>query len=149
MAILFIFIFGCFYANGFCAIPWLYPAEINSQTFRNRGVSLSTTTNWVCVYVVTLVTPIGLDNIGWVFFAIFVVLNAIMFPIVWFYYVETKGISLEQIDLLFRIKYENSKSITLQQARQLAIEQSNDFSPPGTRDGKEAVELVENPTLSS
>ena len=41
------------------AIPFLYPSEINSNRSRNRGASIAMITNWVCVYIIVSVTPIG------------------------------------------------------------------------------------------
>ena len=41
------------------AIPFLYPSEINSNRSRNRGASIAMITNWVCVYIIVSITPIG------------------------------------------------------------------------------------------
>lgn len=41
------------------------------------------------------------DNIGWKTFVIFAVLNAAFFPMVYFFYPETKGLELEDLPLLF------------------------------------------------
>ena len=37
----------------------MYPSEINSERFRNVGSSIAMITNWVGVYIVVLITPIG------------------------------------------------------------------------------------------
>jgi hypothetical protein len=41
------------------AIPFMYPAEINSQHMRNTGSAIAMLTNWLFVYVVVLMTPSG------------------------------------------------------------------------------------------
>ena len=41
------------------AIPFLYPSEINSNRSRNRGASIAMITNWVCVYLIVSITPVG------------------------------------------------------------------------------------------
>lgn len=43
----------------FLAIPFLYPSEINSNRSRNRGASIAMVTNWLCVYIVVSITPVG------------------------------------------------------------------------------------------
>lgn len=49
----------------------------------------------------TFVIPIMLGNIGWWSFIFFGCMNFVAMPIVHFFYVETAGRSLEEIDLLF------------------------------------------------
>ena len=142
MTVFFIFLFGTFFAEGYFAIPWLYPAEINSQRMRNRGASISTTTNWLFVYIVVLVTPIGIRDIGWGFFLIFGFLNAAFLPLLWFCYVETKGLSLEQIDLLFEIKHKGGSKLSMTRAREMALEQTLSFV--GLESGKDNVHQLEN-----
>jgi len=43
----------------FMAIGFLYPSEINSNRSRNLGAAIAMVTNWVGVYVVVSITPIG------------------------------------------------------------------------------------------
>lgn len=120
-AVVFIFVYYAFYGLSYLSIPWLYPAEINSQRMRNTGTSISTCTNWLFVYVVVLITPIGIQNLGWRFYLIFGFFNAAFLPAVWFFYLETAGLTLEQIDRVFEINYESGGSISLKVARKQAI----------------------------
>ena len=48
-----------------------------------------------------LVTPIGIDNIGWKFYIIWAVLNACFVPIVYLFYPETANRRLEDLDRYF------------------------------------------------
>ncbi|KAK9311792.1 hypothetical protein V1524DRAFT_411377 [Lipomyces starkeyi] len=41
------------------------------------------------------------QNIGWRTYIIFAILNTSFVPIVFFYFKETRGLSLEEVDLLF------------------------------------------------
>ena len=43
----------------FMAIGFLYPSEINSNRSRNLGAAIAMVTNWVGVYIVVSITPIG------------------------------------------------------------------------------------------
>lgn len=131
----------------FLAIPFLYPSEINSSRMRNLGNSIAMITNWVFVYVVVLMTPSGefsddqskrkslekfrltfcaaIANIAWKFYIIFAVLNFAWAPIVWIFYVETKGLSLEEVDLMFKVKYNGGAGVSYKQAAQEAKERIN------------------------
>lgn len=40
-------------------------------------------------FVIVEITPIGIQNIGWRFYIVWTVLNAVFFPIVYFFYPET------------------------------------------------------------
>lgn len=48
------------------------------------------------------ITPIGISSLGWKFYIIWTVFNASFVPIVYFFYPETAGRTLEDIDRLFR-----------------------------------------------
>ncbi|KAM6528982.1 hypothetical protein FALCPG4_009934 [Fusarium falciforme] len=95
------FLFNTFYAQGFLAIPFFYPAEITNLRTRSRGVSLSVMSNWIFTFLVVMVTPVSTTNIGWRTYIIFTVLNLSFIPIIYFFFPETSGISLEALDFLF------------------------------------------------
>lgn len=105
-----VFMFGFYSTFGFSwgFAAWNYPPEINSQQYRNLGAATSTATNWIFNYIVVLVTPIGVDDIGWKFFIIFGVFNYCFIPVIFFFFVETKGLSLEEIDEIFLRKNNDS-----------------------------------------
>ena len=46
-----------------------------------------------------------LDHIGWATYLVFAVINAGFFPIIYFFYPETKKRSLEEVDLIFAKGY--------------------------------------------
>jgi sugar porter (SP) family MFS transporter len=123
-AVAFIFVYEVFFGLSYLHIPWLYPAEINSQGMRNVGTSISTATNWLFVYVVVLVTPYGIDNLGWSFYLMFGCFNLCFLPFVYYFYVETAGLSLEQIDRVFEFKYEGGKGMRLSEARKQVLLES-------------------------
>ncbi|KAK5720377.1 hypothetical protein LTR17_015014 [Elasticomyces elasticus] len=97
------FVFGYFTTFGvtWIAVPWAYPAEVNTQRMRTTGAAIATATNWMNNYVVVLITPVAIQNIQWRFYILFAALNLAFAPIVWFFYVETKNVTLEAIDAIF------------------------------------------------
>jgi sugar porter (SP) family MFS transporter len=98
MAVAFMFFYNTVFSIGVNATPWCYPAEINTQVYRNLGGSLATAGNWISNYCVVLVTPDGIANLNWRYYIIYTVLNFAFAPIVFFFYVETAQLTLEQID---------------------------------------------------
>ncbi|KAJ5092719.1 hypothetical protein N7456_008580 [Penicillium angulare] len=121
LSVVFIFVYNFFFGISYLHIPWLYPAEINSQSMRNVGTSISTTTNWLFVYVVVMVTPIGMDNLGWSFYLMFGIFNIAFLPFIWLFYVETARLSLEQIDRVFEIQFEGGRGMTFKAAREQVL----------------------------
>jgi len=51
--------------------------------------------------VIVQITPIALTNIGYKTYIIFAVLNSLWVPIIYFFFPETKGLELEDVDRLF------------------------------------------------
>lgn len=100
--IVFIFVYNFFFGISFLSIPWLYPAEINSQAMRNVGTSISTATNWIFVYVVVLVTPLGISNLSWRFYLMFGFFDIAMLPVLWLFCVETSKLSLSKLIVSLR-----------------------------------------------
>lgn len=105
------FVFGYYTTFGltWIAVPWMYPAEVNTQQWRNRGAGIATATNWICNYAVVLVTPIGIEKIAWRYYLVYAVLNMAFVPIVHLFYEETAKLSLEEVDHLFETKYSNER----------------------------------------
>ncbi|KAL2865723.1 sugar porter family MFS transporter [Aspergillus lucknowensis] len=120
LAVVFIFMYYVFYGMSLLSIPFMYPAEINSQRMRNIGASFATTINWVFVYVVVVATPTGIENIGWKYYMLYAIFNFLFIPIIWYFYVETANLSLEQVDRLFEIKHDAGRDMSWSEAYRLA-----------------------------
>lgn len=63
---------------------------------------LSTSANWAFNFMVVMITPVCFSSIGYKTYIIFAVINAVIYPIVYFFYPETAYRSLEEIDTIFR-----------------------------------------------
>lgn len=68
---------------------------------RAEANAVATCTNWLFNFLVVMVTPPGQTTLGWRFYIIWAVFNAAFIPIVYFFYPETRGRSLEEMDLVF------------------------------------------------
>lgn len=102
VAALFLFIFNTFFAIGWLGMTWLYPAEIVPLRIRAPANALSTSANWAFNFMVVMITPISFSSIKYQTYIIFAVINAFIFPVVYFFYPETAGRSLEEMDSIFR-----------------------------------------------
>lgn len=124
LAVVFIFMYYVFYGMSLLSIPFIYPAEINSQKMRNIGTSFATTVNWLFVYVVVVATPTGIESIGWKYYMLYAIFNFVFIPIIWYFYVETANLSLEQVDRLFEIQHDAGKDMNWSEAYKIARAES-------------------------
>ena len=94
------FVFSVFFTS-LGVISWVYPAEIMPTAIRARGTSLSTVTNWSLNLLFAQCSPLALSKMGYRYFYIFAALNWVGGVLIYFFYPETLGRTLEQLDELF------------------------------------------------
>ena len=82
-------------------MTWLYPAEIVPLRIRAPANALATSANWLFNFMVVMITPVAFANIKYQTYIIFAVINAAIFPSVYFFYPETRLRSLEEMDAIF------------------------------------------------
>jgi MFS family permease len=120
--VFFIFLVSIIFSLSFGPISWVYMSEyvhfflprfcsnkpdslsrVMPMQIRARGNAFATGIgNWLVATLFAQVSPIGLGKIGWKFYFVFVAFNIIItFPVIFFFFKETKQVSLEDIDLLF------------------------------------------------
>ncbi|CAG7934091.1 unnamed protein product [Penicillium olsonii] len=97
-----IFLFYAFFGVGWQGTAWLYNTEINSLNMRMTGSSASVAAQWAINYMVVQITPIGIQNLRWRFYLIWVFFNAVSIPIIFLFYPETANRRLEDIDVVFK-----------------------------------------------
>nr|AJP61937.1 myo-inositol/H symporter [Strigomonas oncopelti] len=96
-------VFLAVYAPGLGCIPWVVMGEIFPTHVRTSAASVATMANWAANTLVSQVFPICLGHIGvGGTFAIICGLLALSFAFLWFFAIETKGFTLEEIDNMFR-----------------------------------------------
>ncbi|KAJ5354927.1 hypothetical protein N7541_005971 [Penicillium brevicompactum] len=98
----FIFLFQIFMvSDGYLYLGFIHLSQISTTSLRSKSAAIASTFNWLSVFAVVKLTPIAIQNINWRVFVIFAVLNFLWIPIVFFFYPETKGLELEDINLIF------------------------------------------------
>ncbi|PPJ59199.1 hypothetical protein CBER1_03038 [Cercospora berteroae] len=101
VATIMLFLFNFFFAVGLLAIPWLLPAEYAPLAIRTKAASLASASNWIFTFLVVEITPVSIKSIGYKTYIYFAIFNACFLPLIYFFYPETRNLSLEQIDRLF------------------------------------------------
>ncbi|KAL1852836.1 hypothetical protein Daus18300_011999 [Diaporthe australafricana] len=96
-----IFLFYAIFGAGWQGTAWLYNTEINSLAMRMKGASASVAAQWAVNYMVVQITPIGIQNLGWKFYLIWVFMQFFSIPILYIFYPETSNRRLEDIDIVF------------------------------------------------
>jgi hypothetical protein len=61
-------------------------------------------------FFIVMITPVLITSIGWGTYLLFAALNFCFLPVIYFFYPETSGRSLEEIDLIFAKGYIQNKS---------------------------------------
>ncbi|KAL2441530.1 Sugar transporter STL1 [Exophiala dermatitidis] len=97
-----LFGFNTAFAIGWLGLTWLLPAEIVPLRIRAPTNALSTSANWAFNFMVVMITPVSFSSIGYKTYIIFAVINAFIFPVVYYFYPETAYRSLEEMDTIFR-----------------------------------------------
>ncbi|KAF7722708.1 hypothetical protein EC973_002834 [Apophysomyces ossiformis] len=112
-AVAFTMLYNFVFGASWLGMAWLYPAEIFSTALRAKGNSFSTAANWLGNFIVAMIAPSLFTYTGFWTYILFAFLNVIFIPMVYFWYPETKGLSLEQIEILFATDdlKEDAKSI--------------------------------------
>ncbi|CAM0134779.1 hypothetical protein VKS41_000667 [Umbelopsis sp. WA50703] len=101
VAVAFVYFFIANFAYSWGPIGWVYPSEIFPLRIRAKAMSVTTSANWMCNFIIGLITPPMIASIHfgtYIFFASFTVM---MFFWVLIFVPETKGRSLEDMDTVF------------------------------------------------
>jgi Sugar (and other) transporter len=107
-ASVFFYFFALFgFPIGLFLIPFMYAAEIAPLSIRAQVTALAGTSSWLFNFMVVEVTPIAFAQIAWRYYIVYAVVTCCSIVAVFFFYPETKGRSLEEIDEIFLL----SKSI--------------------------------------
>ncbi|KAF3390896.1 Quinate permease [Talaromyces pinophilus] len=99
IVLIYLYVIG--YSASWGPTPWVYVSEIFPTRLRAYGVGLAAATQWLFNFVITEITPNAVNHIGWRTFLMFGIFCLAMSVFVTFFVKETKGRSLEDMDILF------------------------------------------------
>ncbi|WVQ83711.1 hypothetical protein IAT38_005855 [Cryptococcus sp. DSM 104549] len=90
---------GCF--NFSNPIIYSYPAEVQTFSMRSKGLLVWNTVNQLEGAYVTWVDAVALDAIGYKYYIVYMPLIIIQWVLIYFFMVETRGFTLEEIATAF------------------------------------------------
>lgn len=98
-----VFLFGhiVFYASFIDATTYIYVSEIFPTRLRAVGTSLSISGIFLASLIFTQAASSAFKAIAWRYYIVFTVLTFLMVILLWFFYPETKGLSLEEVARIF------------------------------------------------
>ena len=90
-------VYIAFFAISQGAVIWVYIAEVFPTRVRAKGQSLGSGSHWVMNAIIALIFPLLAKSSGGIPFAFFAAMMVLQFIVVLFFYPETKGRTLEQL----------------------------------------------------
>ncbi|KAH7907275.1 general substrate transporter [Hygrophoropsis aurantiaca] len=100
-AIAMIFLTSIIFSLSFGPVSWVLASEVFPTRTRSIGTSAATCANWIFNVLLSETSPIGLADVGYKFYILFVCLNAFDFVMIAMFFPETKGKSLEEMAVIF------------------------------------------------
>lgn len=95
------FLFQGFYSIGWTPLLTLYPPEVLNYSIRANGVAGTSFALNAFALVFVFIMPIGLNNITWKMYFVNGSWDIVILGMIIYWWVETKGKTLEEIDALF------------------------------------------------
>jgi MFS family permease len=130
--ITFIFLFMVFYSFGWTPLQSLYPAECLSFEVRAKGLALQGWFTNVFSLINTFGLPSALKALTWKTYLIFMVWDVVGVIVIYVFTVETKRLSLEELDEVFAAKNPKKASFALAAAaRERAREERKSLAAQG------------------
>ncbi|KAF2241946.1 quinate permease [Trematosphaeria pertusa] len=118
VAMIYLYVIG--YSASWGPVPWVYLGEIFPTRLRAYGVGMGAATQWLFNFVITKITPEAVNHIGWRTFLMFGIFCLAMGVFAFFFIKETKGRTLEDMDVLFGAVTAEQRAQDLE--RSLAVE---------------------------
>ncbi|KAF2838001.1 general substrate transporter [Patellaria atrata CBS 101060] len=97
-----IFIFGFVYSAGHTPLQALYPVECLRYESRAKGMGMYNFFVNIAGFYNTFATGIAFTRAGWKYYFLFIFWDIFEFVIIYFFFVETKARTLEELTEIFR-----------------------------------------------
>ncbi|KAI0702247.1 hypothetical protein C8Q76DRAFT_697954 [Earliella scabrosa] len=96
-----LYIYVCFYSMGWGPLPWVYVSDIFPTRTRHYGLATGSASQWLFNFVISKVTPTLQTKLGYKMFFMFGTINLGIMTVFALLIPETKGRSLEEMDIIF------------------------------------------------
>lgn len=104
-----IFFFQAFYTFAWTNLIMTYPLEVVTLQMRAKTWAFVLLTIQVAATFGSYVNPIVLKNIGWKFYIYYCIWVLVIFLIVYFFFIDTAGPTLEELAYAFEIEEDKQK----------------------------------------
>ncbi len=99
--LVFIYFFGAIFSFAFTPMQPIYPGEVASNLIRSKAQFVLNIVSGVAQFVNQFASPKAMQNIKYWFYVFYAFFDVFEFVIVYFFFVETKGKTLEELDFIF------------------------------------------------
>ncbi|KAJ4497443.1 sugar transporter [Lentinula lateritia] len=96
-----IFLTNIVFSASFGPVSWVLASEVFPTSTRSIGTSVATCCNWAFNTMLSQVSPIGISNVGYKFYLVFVCCNFVNLIVMVVFFPETKGKTLEEMAEVF------------------------------------------------
>jgi len=98
-------VFSCLFIVAFATtwgpLVWAIVAELYPARYRAKCMALATGSNWLWNFLISLFTQLIVQDIHWLYGLVFACCSFALFFIVYFFVIESKDRSLEEIDTMY------------------------------------------------
>lgn len=105
-----IYLFGICFAWGWTPLQTLYAVECLENRTRAKGSGLNFLFLNVAMVVNTYGISVGIEKIGWKLYLVFIGWICVELVLIYFFFVETKGRTLEELSEIFEAKNPRKES---------------------------------------
>ncbi|KAH9934615.1 general substrate transporter [Amylocystis lapponica] len=121
-----LYIYVCFYSLGWGPLPWVYVADIFPTRTRHYGLATASASQWLFNFVLSKVTPTMVTNLGYKIFLMFATINIGGMAVFTLLIPETKGRSLEEMDVIFGSVKREKRQADIQRQEQMLEHEVNE-----------------------
>ncbi|KAF3017039.1 Beta-galactosidase (Lactase) [Neopestalotiopsis sp. 37M] len=106
-----IYLFGIFFAGGWTPLQVLYPAECLENRTRAKGSGMKFLFLNIANMTNTFGVAVGIGVIGWKLYLVYIGWLCLEVAVVFFFFVETAGKTLEELEVVFNARSPVKKSL--------------------------------------
>jgi hypothetical protein len=96
-----LFLFDIMYNVACNPLLYSYATEVMPFHMRSRGLAVKNLVGQIALIINMYVNPIALSAIGYHYYIFFLCLDCFWLGVIWFFFVETRGYTLEEVQQFF------------------------------------------------
>ncbi|ROT36139.1 high-affinity glucose transporter ght2 [Sodiomyces alkalinus F11] len=89
------------FAGTWGPMAWVVIGETFPVRTRAKQASFATACNWLGNFLISFLSPIADDGIGYAYGYVFVACNLVGAAVIWFFFYESRALSLENVDRMY------------------------------------------------